>query len=113
MMSLRMPKDLTAAVEKWAARQPDNPLRSEAIRRLVELGLTASPSPRVPAGKTRTRTRAAELAAETIDNHTDQSATAEEQASRKRRLLKGPKEFRELRRDHPTAGTGRKAKAPK
>ena len=39
-------------------------------------------------------------AAETIDRHTDQSAAPEEQASRKRKLLKGPKEFREIRKDH-------------
>jgi hypothetical protein len=40
------------------------------------------------------------MAGEAIDHHTDQSASTEEQASRKRRLLKGPKEFRELRKDH-------------
>lgn len=32
--------------------------------------------------------------------HTDQSAAPEEQASRKGKLLKGPKEFREIRKDH-------------
>jgi hypothetical protein len=31
---------LRATVDKWAAQQPDEPSRSEAIRRLVELGLT-------------------------------------------------------------------------
>ena len=46
--------------------------------------------------------KAADLAGEVIDQHADQSATAEERESRKRRLLKGPKEFRDLRRDHPT-----------
>ena len=48
------------------------------------------------------RTRAAEMAGEAIDQHADPSASSEEQESRKRRLLKGPKEFRDLRRDHPT-----------
>jgi hypothetical protein len=55
--------------------------------------------------KARTRNRrakAAEMAGEAIDEQADQSATAEERESRKRRLLKGPAEFRELRRDHPT-----------
>ena len=42
---------------------------------------------------------AAEMASEAIDQHTDQTASSDEQASRKRRLLKGPKEFRDLRRD--------------
>ena len=55
--------------------------------------------------KARTRKRrakAAEMAGEAIDRQADQSATAEERQSRKRRLLKGPAEFRELRLDHPT-----------
>jgi hypothetical protein len=38
------------------------------------------------------------MAAEAIDRHTDQSASSDEQESRKQRLLKGPKEFRDLRR---------------
>jgi tellurite resistance-related uncharacterized protein len=45
--------------------------------------------------------KADEMAGDVIDQHADLSASSEEQASRKRRLLKGPKEFRELRRDHP------------
>ena len=45
--------------------------------------------------------KAAEMAGEIIDQQADLSASSEEQESRKRRLLKGPKEFRELRRDHP------------
>ena len=53
-----------------------------------------------PASRTQTRAKAAALAAETLDRHTDRSAPPEEQASRKRRLLKGPKEFRDLRKDH-------------
>ena len=59
---------------------------------------------RKPTDKARTRnrrTKAAEMAGEAIDQQADQSATAEERESRKRRLLKGPAEFRELRRDHP------------
>jgi hypothetical protein len=45
--------------------------------------------------------KAAELAGKEIDRMTDQSASVEERAIRKRRLLKGPKEFREIREDHP------------
>jgi hypothetical protein len=45
--------------------------------------------------------KAAELAGEVIDRHADRSATSEERESRKRRLLKGPKEFRDMRRDQP------------
>jgi hypothetical protein len=41
LTALRLPPDLTKAIEKWAVDQPDEPNRSEAIRRLVELGLKA------------------------------------------------------------------------
>ena len=47
-------------------------------------------------------TKAAKMAGDVIDQQADLSATSEERDSRKRRLLKGPKEFREMRRDHPT-----------
>jgi len=46
--------------------------------------------------------KASELAGREIDRVADQSATAQDRASRKRRLLKGPKEFRDMRRDHRT-----------
>ena len=46
--------------------------------------------------------KAADMAGDIIDQHADKSASPEEQESRKRRLLKGPKEFRDLRRDNPT-----------
>ena len=39
--AIRLSKEFRAAVDKWAARQDDKPPRSEAIRRLVELGLKA------------------------------------------------------------------------
>jgi hypothetical protein len=41
------------------------------------------------------------MAGAVIDQHADLSASSEEQASRKRKPLKGPKEFCDLRRDHP------------
>ena len=38
---VRMQPKPLAALEAWMAKQPDNPTRAEAIRRLVELGLKA------------------------------------------------------------------------
>jgi hypothetical protein len=35
------PPELGSAVDKWARSQEDAPTRSEAIRRLVEIGLKA------------------------------------------------------------------------
>jgi hypothetical protein len=42
--------------------------------------------------------KAAEMAASTIDNIGDKTAPPEEQQRRKRRLIRGPKEFRDMRR---------------
>jgi hypothetical protein len=45
------------------------------------------------------RARASDMAARAIDKMTDKDASADDQASRKRRLLKGPEEFRDVRVD--------------
>jgi hypothetical protein len=52
---------------------------------------------------------ASDMAAHQIDKLGDASATAEERKTRKRRLLKGPTEFRDMRVDLPAAP----ARAPK
>lgn len=44
--------------------------------------------------------KAREIADRAIEGLIDPSATAEERQSRKRRLLKGPKEFRDIRGKH-------------
>ena len=41
------------------------------------------------------------MAAKQLDRLGDTSATEEERQSRKRRILRGPKEFREMREDLP------------
>jgi hypothetical protein len=41
MMGFRAEPAIRAKVVRWAENQPDNPTLSEAIRRLVELGLKA------------------------------------------------------------------------
>jgi len=80
--------------------QQDHPSRDEAIRRLVELGFAVAQ----PAGAgTRTAAKAAEMASEEIDRLGDPSATDEERQLRKRRLIRGPKEFLDLRRNRPKA----------
>ena len=45
--------------------------------------------------------KAREMAGQAVDRLTDPSATDEERQSRKRRLLKGPKEFRDIRDKRP------------
>jgi hypothetical protein len=49
--------------------------------------------------------RAKDLAAKVIDSFSTHTTDVEETASRKRRLLNGPEEFRELRVDRPRAKT--------
>jgi hypothetical protein len=39
VIALRMPPALTARVDEWAKQQPDQPSRSEAIRRMIEMTL--------------------------------------------------------------------------
>jgi hypothetical protein len=39
--AIRLSKELRETVDAWAAEQDDEPGRSEAIRRLVEIGLKA------------------------------------------------------------------------
>ncbi len=91
---------LITAVDTWAAAQDDDPGRSEAIRRLVELGLTLK-THAMPASKQGRASRAHELATEAIDEMGDPAASSDERAQRRRRLTKGPEEFREVRIDRP------------
>jgi len=85
-------------LDAWASAQDDQPGRSEAIRRLVELGLTVKAN---PVSNRLHADRASELAAEALASLTVGAADNEEQSSRRRRLLKGPEEFREVRVDRP------------
>lgn len=99
LLGVRLQPDALARLDNWVIRQ-DEPLpsRPEAIRRLVELGLTSQPA----RGQFKEASKAAKLASDQIDRMGDTLATDEQRQSRKRRLLKGPKEFRDGRRDHPT-----------
>ena len=88
-------------MDAWIRRQSPKPSRPEAIRRLVELGL-AKTKPLANAtamGRLGNKavSKSSELAAKMIDRLADQSAPLEEQEKRKRRLLKGPAEFRDMR----------------
>jgi hypothetical protein len=94
---VRLHDDALKSLDAWSHAQEDEPSRPEAIRRLVELGLasvrSASPVNQKAANK------ASKLAGKMVDFLSDQSATTEEKAKRKRRLLKGPPEFRDMRTD--------------
>jgi hypothetical protein len=42
--TFRLSDEKVAEIEAWAARQPDKPSRSEALRRLIDLGMKAPPA---------------------------------------------------------------------
>jgi hypothetical protein len=91
-----------AAIDAWIASRGETMSRAQAIRRLVELGLTV----RTPARSTTKpgrRLRAQELATKAIEKIIDPTAPPEELEQRRRRLTKGPTEFREARVDQPKA----------
>jgi hypothetical protein len=100
LMGFRASPEMRASVVRWAENEPDQPTLSEAIRRLVEMGLK-SISATKPARNVARSSRAAELAAKAIDKLGDPAASTEERDERRRRLTKGPPEFREDRIDRP------------
>jgi hypothetical protein len=75
---VRLLPEQAKSLDAWRAKQTDRPGRPEAIRRLIERAFTAA----APSGG-------------------DQTATVEERAHRKHRLIKGPREFRDVRGDQP------------
>lgn len=65
----RWSETTVAAIEVWAAQQSDSPGRSEAIRRLVEMGLAGATNGRPK--KSAASPKSSELAAVQIDRLTD------------------------------------------
>jgi hypothetical protein len=96
-IGMRWQETVLTSIDEWRQKQPEAPSRTDAIRRLVELGLAGSQ----PIGKRNPKaaSKASELAGEQIDKLADSSATNDERRSRKQRLLKGPGEFRDIRGD--------------
>src|SRR5579859_6570629 len=90
------------ALDEWRRSQRNLPSREMAIRLLVERGLaesTTGPARQIRKGGRR---KAAEMASREIDRLGidrlgDQSVTNKERTRRKRRLIKGPREFRDVR----------------
>ena len=98
-VGVRCHNSLLESIDEWRRSEPDRPTRARAIRRLVERAL-ATAAPSGPA-KVGSRRKAAELAGQAIDSLGDQTATVEERAHRKHRLIKGPHGFRDVRDDQP------------
>jgi hypothetical protein len=99
LMGFRADDVTRAAIVKWAENQPDKPTLSEAVRRLVGLGLSANGRPNLTSNARAAEANA--MAGTQLDQLADPSATSDERAHRKRRLLQGPEEFQSVRVDRP------------
>jgi hypothetical protein len=93
-VTVRMSSAALKVLDGWRRRQHDVPGRPEAIRRLVEQALISADTRPIT---TDAQHKAAELASHEIDKVDDRELPHEERAQRKRRLIKGPTEFREIR----------------
>src|ERR1019366_4905125 len=92
-VGLRLPYDLLKRIDGWAKQQKID-RRSEAVRGLVGSQLSKRTSP-------KTAAKAFDMAARQIDKLANPALPEEERQARKRRLIKGPREFRDLRGDQP------------
>jgi hypothetical protein len=100
---VRVQPSQLADIDAWIARQSPKPTRAEAIRKLVDAGLSNAPK----SGRQTRRGsphKASKLAAREVDRAGDRSLPPEEHARRKRALVRGPKEFRDIRADQPNRG---------
>jgi hypothetical protein len=105
---LRLHNPQLSAVDRWIAERGAALSRPEAIRVLIDIALNGGSvarqsisEPTNESARKASRSKSSEMAGREIDRMGDQSATSDERASRKRRLIKGPKEFRSSRVDRP------------
>jgi hypothetical protein len=98
VIALRLAPDLVRRIDTWAKRQ-GAASRSDAIRDLLERSIVGSRPLRKRSKKAASKAR--EMAGEELNRLSDHSLPVEEQERRKRRLTKGPQEFRDLREDLP------------
>jgi hypothetical protein len=99
--AVKLSAGLTAEVDAWASVHAIN--RSEAIRRLIELGLKSEAMAMRASRRDAVAVEA--LAARLINQFIDPDTPQEERERRIHRLTEGPPEFVDLRIDLPKTGT--------
>ncbi|WGR72338.1 MULTISPECIES: hypothetical protein [unclassified Bradyrhizobium] len=99
--AVKMPQELTAAVDAWA--EAHHLVRSDAIWRLIEIGLKYAPAASPPSRATIKSdfAKIEEIAVHEIDRLLDPALPADERERRIRRLTEGPPEFSFERIDLP------------
>lgn len=102
-ISIEAPAGLLEQVDVWAADQTPPVTRSAAIHDLLRAGLASQDAAAEDPRPGKNTERSAGMAGKVIDSLGDQSATADDRAHRKKRLLKGPEEFRGMRDDRRAA----------
>jgi len=99
LSTVKPPADLTADVDAWASLHAVN--RSEAIRRLIELGLKSATAATAMRVSRPDAVAVEELAVSQIDQFIDPNTPQEERERRIHRLTEGPPEFVDVRIDLP------------
>jgi hypothetical protein len=97
--AVKMSERLTAEVDAWA--EAHDMVRSDAIRQLVELGLSVAPAAAALDSAGRDPVEIEILAVGQIDQLLDPSLPTVERERRIRRLTEGPPEFSDERIDLP------------
>jgi hypothetical protein len=100
--AVKLPAGLTADIDAWASVHAIN--RSEAIRRLIDLGLKSETTATSMRVSRRDAVAAEERAASLINQFIDPDTPQEERDRRIHRLTEGPPEFVDLRIDLPKRG---------
>jgi hypothetical protein len=101
---MRVSEVFLESIDGWRAKQEGRPSRAEAIRQLVEIGLSKPEAPQraqVLSTAKESAARAVELAGKAIDKRSDKSVSDDERTVRKRKLIQGPSVFRNTRKDRP------------
>jgi hypothetical protein len=99
-VTLEMPPAELKSIDAWIETQPaPRPSRPDAILRLVEQALAGAQRPQKRSKEAASK--AHEMAGRELDRLGDASLSADEREKRKRRLTKGPGEFRDMRGDLP------------
>ncbi len=101
--AVKLPAVLTAQIDAWAGAQEIN--RSEAIQRLIELGLKSDAAADTKPVSCHGAAALEELAARQLDQFIDPDTPQDERERRIHRLTEGPPEFVNLRIDLPKRGS--------